>query len=966
MPTGPLRERREALELVAAEAGRARSGAGRLVLFRGATGTGRTTLLEAAVEQEARHRMRVLRVRCSAEEPPVPLSAVLHLLDPAADGDVPGGPADAVDAAGLRERSARLWRSFRSRAAEGPLLAAVDDVHLADPHSRRWLTDAARRLDGLPVLLLVTERNQYDVDPPSPGVAHSLPPALVRVHTLRPLSRTAAEALVRAHGGAGAPRAWVEGCLRAGAGNPLLLRALLDDLRAMGGDGAPAELPGSCAELYPGGYAAAVGWWLENCGPETAAVARTLAVLEDFDGDDGGDGGGPGGDGRGDGEGFTELLAEAAGADPARVRGWTTAAVRLGLLDRDPVRGRPRFAHPLLREAVAGGWSRTRRQEVHRTAAELLHRRGERAERVARHLLRSRAFGTAWAADVLLDAASVAVRGDRRGDAVRYLRRALEEPMPRARRTAVLTELGSLEFATARSSAGIPRLAEALRRPGTPQDKVRAAVALGTALARRGEAHTALAVLRDLDVRPSDHPALARAVRTASALLSDHDRQVRQEFYARLRETAGRSPALVGPAECALLVRYEATAGLLSAEEAMERIRALLEEPEEPEVEPYLLGTAATVAQWADELDEADRLVRRGLAVQHPSLLHPMRPALLNVRADVAAARGRYGALLADPAVRAAPEDGGVRPDPGNAEAHAVIALVETGRFGEARRLAGSFSVRDSHDSWELNRFLYARGVLRAACGDPAGALEDFLECGRRQTSRDVVSPVVTPWRSAAAECHLALGRPREALRTAEEEHRLATVWGTPRLTGRALRVMGAATGGRRGLELAERAVRVLRDATAEVDTELVPALVSQGRCLAAAGQRGRARETLREAASLAERLGAVRMRALAEDALRGTGARRAHVRLTGSAALTDGERRVARLAAGGHTNAEIARLLHLARRTVETHLTSAYRKLGIRRRAELATALDEREPGGGTATGRASGRPGGDDEWPL
>ncbi|MFD4626603.1 LuxR C-terminal-related transcriptional regulator [Streptomyces sp. NPDC058475] len=37
-----------------------------------------------------------------------------------------------------------------------------------------------------------------------------------------------------------------------------------------------------------------------------------------------------------------------------------------------------------------------------------------------------------------------------------------------------------------------------------------------------------------------------------------------------------------------------------------------------------------------------------------------------------------------------------------------------------------------------------------------------------------------------------------------------------------------------------------------------------------------------------------------------------------------------------------IAGLLHLARRTVETHLTCAYRKLGIRRRAELAAVIHE------------------------
>ncbi|MGW2749618.1 helix-turn-helix domain-containing protein [Streptomyces sp. NPDC001273] len=65
----------------------------------------------------------------------------------------------------------------------------------------------------------------------------------------------------------------------------------------------------------------------------------------------------------------------------------------------------------------------------------------------------------------------------------------------------------------------------------------------------------------------------------------------------------------------------------------------------------------------------------------------------------------------------------------------------------------------------------------------------------------------------------------------------------------------------------------------------------------------------------------------------------------TGPAALTGSERRIAGLAAEGRTNAEIAASLHLARRTVETHLTAAYRKLGISRRTELPTALPQAPP---------------------
>ncbi|MFD9204363.1 AAA family ATPase, partial [Streptomyces anthocyanicus] len=72
----PLLERRQTLELVAAEAARARAGTGRLVLLRGATGTGRSALLEAAAEQAESAGMRVLRARCSPDDTALPFSAV--------------------------------------------------------------------------------------------------------------------------------------------------------------------------------------------------------------------------------------------------------------------------------------------------------------------------------------------------------------------------------------------------------------------------------------------------------------------------------------------------------------------------------------------------------------------------------------------------------------------------------------------------------------------------------------------------------------------------------------------------------------------------------------------------------------------------------------------------------------------------------------------------------------------------
>ena len=62
----------------------------------------------------------------------------------------------------------------------------------------------------------------------------------------------------------------------------------------------------------------------------------------------------------------------------------------------------------------------------------------------------------------------------------------------------------------------------------------------------------------------------------------------------------------------------------------------------------------------------------------------------------------------------------------------------------------------------------------------------------------------------------------------------------------------------------------------------------------------------------------------------------RAGRRSTGVESLTASERRVAELAAEGRTNKQIAQALYVTLKTVELHLSNAYRKLGIRSRREL------------------------------
>jgi DNA-binding NarL/FixJ family response regulator len=103
------------------------------------------------------------------------------------------------------------------------------------------------------------------------------------------------------------------------------------------------------------------------------------------------------------------------------------------------------------------------------------------------------------------------------------------------------------------------------------------------------------------------------------------------------------------------------------------------------------------------------------------------------------------------------------------------------------------------------------------------------------------------------------------------------------------------------------------------------------------------AREVLDRAVVLARQRGATATARRAHRELRLSGARPTRGPDDQQATrLTPGERRVAELAAQDLSNARIAQRLFITLRTVESHLTQTYRKLGIRSRAGLAQALSE------------------------
>ena len=174
-----------------------------------------------------------------------------------------------------------------------------------------------------------------------------------------------------------------------------------------------------------------------------------------------------------------------------------------------------------------------------------------------------------------------------------------------------------------------------------------------------------------------------------------------------------------------------------------------------------------------------------------------------------------------------------------------------------------------------------------------------------------------------------------EALLLARDELEAANAVAQPRAIGVALRALGMLE---RNQERLQQAVRVLEGTPARL--ELARALVELGASVRRSGERAASRESLRAGLDIALQAGATRLADRARAELQSSGAHLRRERTSGPDALTPSELRVARLAAGGRTNNEVAQALFVTPKTVDTHLSHVYAKLGISSRRELAAAL--------------------------
>jgi len=271
-----------------------------------------------------------------------------------------------------------------------------------------------------------------------------------------------------------------------------------------------------------------------------------------------------------------------------------------------------------------------------------------------------------------------------------------------------------------------------------------------------------------------------------------------------------------------------------------------------------------------------------------------------------------------------------------------VSILVERGERAAARAaLDEGLDGEAVAEATYLDQYLHeATAGLLMLEGKAEAALEQLRACERFEAAF-AGAPTIVPvaWRSRAAMAHLSLGHMDEARRLAGEETELAHRFGASRQIGVALRAAGLIEGGESGAELLAEAASVLEEG--EDRLEHARALVDLGASMRRANKRSPAREPLHRGLELALSCGGVALADRARVELLAAGDRPRMARGEGADALTPSERRVCELAREGLSNREIAQALFVTVKTVEYHLSNAYRELEISSRADLAAFLN-------------------------
>ncbi|MCX4091413.1 ATP-binding protein [Nocardia sp. alder85J] len=910
-------------------------GRGTTVLVEGPPGIGKTALLAAAGEHAEGLGIRTLSSVGGELEKDLPFAIVRQLFEPVLRGSEAARSAELLaGAAGLAapvfgyhdDRGATfaqgdvvygLYWLCANLAESGPLLLVVDDVHWADGASLRVLSHLSRRIADLPVALLLASRTGQVLDGLVGRVLGGVAPRVIR---LRPLSTEAVSVVVRRELSVEADDEFCRACAVATGGNPFLLAEALNSLRE--NNTRPIATEAHRVEHQRvEAVSRAVLTRIARLGPEAVRFTRALAVL-----------------------GTAAEPRHVAALADLSVEAAATAADGLARESVVTMTHPLCFVHPLVRTAVYLDSGSLLRAADHKRAARVLAADAVDAEQLAPHLLAAEPDCDPWVVDLLHAAAVSAIGRGAPESAVAYLRRARAEPPLLALRGPLTAMQGRALGMAAQTVAAAEVLRVAITSTEPLVERIQLALELGylfTQTGRAADAADAAELARGLIAgREVDLPV---AMYAAAAGLDLVTMKSPAAVLDRLEEVAS---GLTGTSEAdrmllSTLAFGAAATGLRSAAEVAVLAERAAVGPIPAREGWILVNYASAALGLTDRESESLALLDQGLdAAGKMGDVWGFR-YLSMLRSHAAWYAGRL--VEAEGDARAALDAASGEPSRLHtplAAAMLIDVLVERDRLDEAQQVLVDYDISDRRpaDTLIMHFIPVARARLRLRRKQPKEALADLLEVGRFLVGGGYVNPAFAEWRTDAVRAYLALDQSGGALELAHENLELARHFGAQRCLARALRTLALVEPGQRRLEHLAEAVDLLTDSSAAL--EHAYCLVSYGVALRRSGQRSQALAPLRHGLDLATRCGADALAESARQEMLAAGARPRRAAVTGWDALTTSELRVTRLAAEGATNRDIAQALFLTTRTVETHLTAAYRKLGISGRAQLHTVL--------------------------
>jgi DNA-binding CsgD family transcriptional regulator/tetratricopeptide (TPR) repeat protein len=847
--------------------------------------------------------------------------------------------APESSAPALQEERYRAHHAVRAAleilAARKPLVLLIDDVHWADEASVELLAHLVRHRPRAPVLVAFALRPREAAPILRTLLETTTGDSAIEVIELGPLSDVeAAELLGEDVSAEAGERLYLES-----GGNPFYLEQLARVGSAGAASGASTAHPDWAGEV-PAPVIATIDAEVATLSPTALDLLRGAAVV---------------------GENFEPDLAAAAG----EVTSDDIFAALDELLEGDVVRPTdvPRvfkFRHPIVRRAVyesaPAGW----RLGAHERADRALEERGAPALARARHVECWASPGDGGAISVLIQAGhDAAPRAP--ASAAHWFAAALRlipaDDM-NARLGALVPSAMALG-AAGRFDEALARLNEILDALPPDQRAIRARVVASCAriehvLGRHGEArHLLTGALEELPDQSSPEATALKLELSADAFFSGRFDEMGPWLNSALEDAAGRGDRGTEAAATGLMGAAEYMNDRLDrAREWFARSELLVGRLSDADLAHHLLAHtwAATAQVFSERFDPARSLIGRGIVIAEATGQSQV-PALMRIVDGLALTwlgRLEDAGVALDSAIEAARLSG-------NRQALAwafwvrCFGMILAGDLREARRL-GEASIEAAGPAADPVSKVGAAYLARARleAGDPPG------EC-RDQILQELAGPELVPvergfkahWYEILTQAEIGVGDLDAASRWADLGEASAADLGLGGRTCEALRSRAAvALAAGEPAEAAAPALAAIDAASgAALPIEAARARILAGRALAETDGQA-ATQQLEAALSALESHGAAGYRDQAAHELRALGRRvtrrgKRGADSDGVGALSGREREIADLVADGQTNREIAASLYLSEKTVETHMSRIFTKLGVSKRTQVAREIE-------------------------